>query len=494
MNKFFKAQQLTDEQYIRANRLLLFTLLVNYAFTIYIDINNTLQNQKPINTLNIIWYSINVIILLVTYKLMPGRKITTLIYAAMYMSVFMVAITHNGPGTLAMSFPVLVAFMVFLNSRIVFIGTFLAFAGCAIQAAIFKSQGDYYTFNVCNSIAIAMILAMFGSNRSTNLLIEFDEDNKKVIVDKVKQQEKVAEDVKCTVDDIASDFTKLINESGLAKELIRDSINTMSAVVSDTENNSKEINNQAQLTSEIQNKITHVDTIAKEATDTAIVLKNTITEGIGYSKDLHDQSKVLDASTNAIVSTVDDLIEGVGRVSSITDAIIKISSQTNLLALNASIEAARAGEAGRGFAVVAEQIRLLAEETKNSTEQIIDIVQELTSASDRTKKEVTNSVEVVEIQKEKVDNIYSVFKNIGAGIDNLHNGIVNITEEVDVVLDANTEIVSGTDVLSSSSEEIVSELGNTVDSINQVQENIILITDIINETSSKLNDLVQKTS
>ncbi len=60
----------------------------------------------------------------------------------------------------------------------------------------------------------------------------------------------------------------------------------------------------------------------------------------------------------------------VKEIDTLTAEILAISSQTNLLALNASIEASRAGEAGKGFAVVAEEIRQLADHSKNAVDQI----------------------------------------------------------------------------------------------------------------------------
>lgn len=68
----------------------------------------------------------------------------------------------------------------------------------------------------------------------------------------------------------------------------------------------------------------------------------------------------------------------VREIDTLTEEILSISSQTNLLALNASIEAARAGEAGKGFAVVAEEIRQLANHSKEAVDKIRQVTEGVT--------------------------------------------------------------------------------------------------------------------
>lgn len=121
-----------------------------------------------------------------------------------------------------------------------------------------------------------------------------------------------------------------------------------------------------------------------------------------------------------IYNNVNELYSKMKDISKITNVIKEIANQTNLLSLNASIESARAGEAGKGFAVVANEVKKLAEETKNSSITISKIIEEL-------KVKVNIVLEKTETGKEnsqklKESNVIRISR-----IEGINDGIVAVS-------------------------------------------------------------------
>ncbi|MCB8815042.1 methyl-accepting chemotaxis protein [Desulfosporosinus sp. SRJS8] len=99
----------------------------------------------------------------------------------------------------------------------------------------------------------------------------------------------------------------------------------------------------------------------------------------------------------------------VNQISILSESIMQITAQTNLLALNAAIEAARAGGAGKGFSVVSEEIRKLAEQSKDTVIKIQDITVKVISAVDG----LTNSANrLLQFMSADVHDDYSTMLNV----------------------------------------------------------------------------------
>lgn len=89
----------------------------------------------------------------------------------------------------------------------------------------------------------------------------------------------------------------------------------------------------------------------------------------------------------------------------VIDFITNIAGQTNLLGLNAAIEAARAGEQGRGFAVVAEEVRKLAEQSREATEKIQATLNEMNKAVEGISKSIETTGAISEQQAASTQEI-----------------------------------------------------------------------------------------
>lgn len=141
-------------------------------------------------------------------------------------------------------------------------------------------------------------------------------------------------------------------------------------------------------------------------------ISSSIEEIYASAESLSAQSQELAATAKTMDDETLHVKEDIHHVSDITSAIKKISHQSNVLGINASIESARAGENGRGFGVVAEEIRKLAEVTKDSAITIEQDVLEVESSVNRLAESVSQLALVSESQAQGVTDLTEVLNQI----------------------------------------------------------------------------------
>ncbi|MFD4493028.1 methyl-accepting chemotaxis protein [Lysinibacillus fusiformis] len=125
-------------------------------------------------------------------------------------------------------------------------------------------------------------------------------------------------------------------------------------------------------------------------------------------------------------NSMNHLSERSKQITDIVKVISEISNQTNLLALNASIEAARAGEHGKGFSVVAEEVRKLAENTKSSTEDIVNLTKKIEDQISEAYEDNKNNMQLVTegLQKstdtsEQINALLQIIMNVQGEVKEL---------------------------------------------------------------------------
>jgi len=162
-----------------------------------------------------------------------------------------------------------------------------------------------------------------------------------------------------------------------------------------------------------------------------------------------------------ISEKVDDLGRAAAEISKVTEAISDISEQTNLLALNATIEAARAGEAGKGFAVVAGEIKELARQTAQATDEIgvkIGEVQSTTTESVNAIKEIVQIIDdinsIVSSVATAIEEQSATTQEISNNVSQAATGVQEVNENVNQTSAVAGEVTQDVHLVSQSADEI----------------------------------------
>lgn len=187
--------------------------------------------------------------------------------------------------------------------------------------------------------------------------------------------------------------------------------------------------------------ITRVATTAEEMLVVANSASRLADEGNQYMEKLSLQmTNIIDAAKQ-VETDVEQLTDHSQHINEILDVMKNITSQTGLLALNASIEAARAGEHGKGFNVVAEQIRKLAEQSKQSAEQVTNLIEGVIETTNRVREATLLTGREIASGADSVQHASTAFQAINKEVSNVANQ-ANELSATSEEIEATTLVVS----------------------------------------------------
>ena len=181
--------------------------------------------------------------------------------------------------------------------------------------------------------------------------------------------------------------------------------------------------------------------------------------------------------------------DSVQKIQQATTIISSIAEETNLLSLNASIEAARAGESGRGFAVVAGQIKKLAEQSDQSSQEIEQIASTLIRDSSLAVESMQSMQQIITSQSESMAETQNIVKEVLGEINSSMQSIKQIKASTRRLEDSRNEVVQAVGELSGIAEENVESTKKTYDGTQEVVgtfQQVYVSAEQLREISDKL--------
>jgi len=211
-------------------------------------------------------------------------------------------------------------------------------------------------------------------------------------------------------------------------------------------------------------------------------------DAIGTVKTLNFKADQTRTASQKIVDDINSLNTDMKQIRKIVKLIVGIAEQTNLLSLNAAIEAARAGEAGRGFAVVAEEVKKLADQSKEASIMINNIINTINNKTEHVVSEANNSSEIINEQMIAVEQTDAAFNTISGSMKKITAHMKDMEESVANMMTLKEKTLSSMENISAVSEEAAA----TSEEVSASTEEQMASAEILTNLSKEMNQMAKE--
>ncbi|WP_276356366.1 methyl-accepting chemotaxis protein [Cohnella caldifontis] len=218
-------------------------------------------------------------------------------------------------------------------------------------------------------------------------------------------------------------------------------------------------------------------------------------KGSDYMSTLIHKTGQTEEMTRSMVDKVDKLKDSTRSISKILDVLGNVSKQTNILSLNATIEAARAGAAGKGFMVVADEIRKLADQSRQSIGVVGEIVDKISREIDETVSVLSEAYPIFQEQIESVREANQIFLTVQENMNGFVGRLDEATESVRHLEEAQTTLslamtnVSAVAEEASATSEEVASLSNEQLSVS---DGLVQLSNKLETVSNQLRESLSR--